>query len=366
MTSESTAQDELNSAISAAAEAVHLRELGDGALAALKRSVDASAALLYRYDEHGVFEPLAGDLAALMSHYGVEIIATDPLQQAPRRMAAGAKVVFATHTVKPGEFRASAAYNEFYRPHDIEHVVCTWLTATTLYGAPGMAGIFLARSAKQPDFAEREVHALERALPAFAAAARRSARVDAEGREHHVLDALLASAPSRPLLALDTRGRLIWISGAAERLLAPILGHRRALPAALVDAAQSLGAVTTPRRADVVAPSRFAISIPLLDGTCLRAELALARTRGGEPIVAVELEPRAGRPDLADFVARHRLTRAETDVLRALARGLANREIAAELFVSIETVRTHVGRVLAKLGVPTRARAAVLVRDLVG
>jgi DNA-binding CsgD family transcriptional regulator len=67
-----------------------------------------------------------------------------------------------------------------------------------------------------------------------------------------------------------------------------------------------------------------------------------------------------------DAVARHRLTRAETDVLRALARGLANQEIAGGLFVSVETVRTHVRRVLAKLGVPTRARAAVLVRDLVG
>lgn len=366
MSSETTLQNELILAIGAAAEAVHLRELGDGALDALSRAVGASSALLYRYDEGGALDALAGNLAGDMGDYGGEMIASDPLQQAPRRMAPGAKVVFATHTVATREFRASAAYNEFYQPHDLEHVVCAWITSATRYGAPGMAGIFLARSAKQPDFAERDVQALERALPAFAAAARRSARVEVEGRRHHVLDALLANAASRPLLALDARGRLIWIAEPAERLLAPILGRRRALPEALIDAARSLGAVTAPRGGDVAAPSRFSLSIPLLDGTSLRAELALARTRSGEPIIAVELESRAQRPAFADFVARHRLTRAETDVLRALARGLANQEIAAELFVSVETARTHVRRILAKLEVPTRARAAVLVRDLVG
>lgn len=295
MSSESSLHFELISAIGAAAEAVHLRELGDGALDALQRAVGASAALLYRYDEGGGVDALAGDLAGDMGGYEGEMIASD-----------------------------------------------------------------------QPDFAEREVRALERALPAFAAAARRSARVEVEGRRHHVLDALLANAASRPLLALDTRGRLIWIAEPAERLLAPILGRRRALPEALLDAARSLGAVTAPRGGDVAAPSRFSISIPLLDGTSLRAELALARTRSGEPIIAVELESRGQRPAFADFVARHRLTRAETDVLRALARGLANQEIAAELFVSVETARTHVRRILAKLEVPTRARAAVLVRDLLG
>jgi DNA-binding CsgD family transcriptional regulator len=281
-------------------------------------------------------------------------------------MAPGAKVVFATHTVEAREFRASAAYNEFYQPHDLEHVVCAWITSATRYGAPGMAGIFLARSAKQPDFAEREVVAVERALPAFAAAARRSARAEAEGRRHHVLDALLGSAASRPLLALDTRGRLLWIAEPAERLLAPILGRRRALPEALVDAARSLGAVAITGSTDVAPPSRFSIAIPLPDGSLLRAELALTRTRSGEPIIAIELEAQGPRPAFADFVARHRLTRAEVDVLRALARGLANQEIAGGLFVSVETVRTHVRRVLAKLDVPTRARAAVLVRDLLG
>ncbi len=52
------------------------------------------------------------------------------------------------------------------------------------------------------------------------------------------------------------------------------------------------------------------------------------------------------------------LTRRETEVLRLLAEGLTNREIAQRLFISPKTAEHHVGRVYAKLGVRTRPEAA--------
>ncbi len=76
----------------------------------------------------------------------------------------------------------------------------------------------------------------------------------------------------------------------------------------------------------------------------------------------VQLSPQAAARLLREVRAPESpetLTERESDVLKLLAQGKANKEIARELDVGEQTVKSHVGHILAKLGVQSRTQAAL-------
>ncbi len=93
---------------------------------------------------------------------------------------------------------------------------------------------------------------------------------------------------------------------------------------------------------------------------------AIRRVHAGESLLSVRetvemlrFIARQREQNRAVHAAINRLTPREREVLQSLAAGLSDREIADELVVSTETVRTHMVNVLHKLGVDSRLKALV-------
>ncbi|WP_433621622.1 helix-turn-helix transcriptional regulator [Nocardia sp. CA-120079] len=118
-------------------------------------------------------------------------------------------------------------------------------------------------------------------------------------------------------------------------------------------------------QAELAVGNRAAAREPLREAAEIAAELRMPPLTDA----AEQLAERAGvtlqvtRPEpLKQPPRTFGLTPRELDVLRLVARGLSNRQIAAELFISGNTAGVHVSRILTKLGAATRTEAAAVAR----
>jgi len=100
---------------------------------------------------------------------------------------------------------------------------------------------------------------------------------------------------------------------------------------------------------------------------------SVRRLAAGESVVAPEVTRRIldeyvqlDRARAVPAVASTRLsalTPRELDILRLVAEGLSNRQIAQRLSISVATAKTHVSRLLGKLGCSSRVQAAIVAKE---
>jgi DNA-binding NarL/FixJ family response regulator len=173
--------------------------------------------------------------------------------------------------------------------------------------------------------------------------------------------AVAAVAQHRPdIVLMDLRMPVMDGVQATERIVAEGDGHPRVLALTTFDADQYV----------VDALRAGAVGFLLKDVTSDGLADAIRRAVDGEPVVAPSVlarlmghftanppRPPARLPGLTDLSDR------ELEVLARIGAGLSNAEIAADLVISMATVKTHVRHILAKLDVRDRAQAIVAAHD---
>ena len=98
-----------------------------------------------------------------------------------------------------------------------------------------------------------------------------------------------------------------------------------------------------------------------IDGVILKAVTGEALVESLERIFAGES---VGLDELTESPTAAALSEREQEVLALMALGLSNRQIAHELYLSVDTIKTHVRSVFSKLGVSNRTQAALVAADL--
>ena len=186
--------------------------------------------------------------------------------------------------------------------------------------------------------------------------------LDRLGAQRHALDAV-----AEPLAVFDADGREFYRNPALVRLLGADPEGAPLLIAALARHAAGLRRLAFALRLDEVrgpdlpppdvttARGRYALRATLLPAGAFGPREALLL---GVTFTATAAAPEATRPHPDALRERFGLSRREAEVAALLPEGLTNEAIAERLFISTNTVHTHLKRVYAALDVPGRTAAA--------
>jgi DNA-binding CsgD family transcriptional regulator len=225
-------------------------------------------------------------------------------------------------------------YNDVFRGLGVEDQMAI--------GLPGDAVIGIAFNRSRRTFTERDRDVLDVLRPHLAEA---YGRVRERALAAALMAAMDASLEERgaAVLLLDACGRVAGGSACARELLAAYAGR-------------------SPRDGERL-PGAPSLEDPSMTLTGPRGRLRMRALDAGAPagwVVLLLQEDRVRAPSV-ESLRELGLTRREAEVLRLLACGKANRQIAAELGIGVGTVRKHLEHVYDHLGVRSRAQAIARV-----
>ena len=249
----------------------------------------------------------------------------------------------------------SARYREFLEPQGYGDEI----RAALRVGEHTWGVLDLFRARARGPFPAADVALVRTVVPALAAALRTLAVAARSGT---------ARSTDGPGTALfDADGTLTSIDEAAESLFEELAGPSwAAVPLPMTPVYATVARAAAVRDGRDRGPARVRLRATsgrwlVVHASCLRG------ARGDRGPTALTIEPAKSAQIAPIIVEAYRLTAREQEITRAVARGLSNPEIAAELYLSPHTVRDHLKAIFAKVGVSSRGElVATLFADHYG
>ena len=349
--------DRGSSVVAASYRLQSLQAAAEEVLPALGAATNATLAFIHHTDPDDrqtvvTWPPSRGELLA---RYTQDYVAECPF--VPVKMAARESVVPITRRLSRRQVTHNAFYADLLRPAALHHHVELRLEPSE-QGLPRTA-IILGRDEAAGEFDDRELATLASVRLALSGAMRRVVDLDHARDRIAALEAMLTMGGSRSVrLAVDADGREVHLHSPADATDPALIAELRNPSHPLRRLARDVA------RGVAVSEHADAARVAFHNGTSsFLADVGLVPpTPGQRPLAILTLTPTtavAPRPAATAW----NLSPTESAVLREIVVGGSNQEIGKRLFISPETVRTHLTRIYRKMGVRSRLEAAALARS---
>ncbi|HKY63501.1 MAG TPA: response regulator transcription factor [bacterium] len=347
------------SILRAAYEASTWEEFGAQAVTSLDQLFNTSLSILFRSDERG---PVIASAGAIEIHlqWAEKYFHCDPM--IPAISARNQGLLQASDCPEWRAFLKAPVYVDLAKSCGVHDYFMFRFSEAQPYKS-GCVQLLLARGHHQASFNREERRRAESLLPPLQALGRWIDRSRILSDSCSTLEGVLDSE-GRPKIAFDIDGKLLCASRTAEKLVGLETRGRFRISEELRAAVRRFGDLVKERSSEAPSPQ---VALYGKNAQPIQVTLRLAKTRSGNPFVLAEVERAdllAQIPQLGEVAQRYGLTKTETEVLRLLAQGLTDQEIAQRLFISRDTVHTHAGHLFGKLGVNSRLQAALVAHGL--
>jgi len=249
------------------------------------------------------------------------------------RMRSTKPVIRTGTQIDVSRFMRSETYERAYHANNLAFPMIAKLSAST---SDEQTWVILFRDLGDRDFKAEEEEEWEQLVPMIDTAWHRVERAEQSERAARALNDLLVDTDSRPILLFGENGDLLWASPSA------VMALGRDLPRRWSEEWQR--SVNGPlRRVEL----RRCSKVPL-GATLIQPE--------AEKMSVVVIDSlQYGSPRVLALAVRAKLTPSETETLAGLDMGMSTSRIAACKGVSVHTVRTHIKRLMRKLGAHSRS-----------